>query len=257
MTYLSFAPEGLREAFITGGLSPIGRPVDDVYAATCGPLIEKNRAYFERYPDDRARVRRHPPPPRRRGRPAPVRRPAHRAPVPPARAVARRQRRASSCSTTSSSCRSARGPSCTTRRTACRSAGTRSTPRSTSRRYADGVPTRWSAERTMPDEVAERAATSRPSTSSPGCGRTTAGCSPHRAAAELLAEHPWPRLYDADRLAPQRGARRRDDLRQRPVRRAAFRGGDGRRDPGPAAVGSPTSTSTTACAPTASGSSAG
>src|SRR5919107_3174901 len=34
MTYLSFAPEGLREAFITGGLSPVGRPVDDVYAAT-------------------------------------------------------------------------------------------------------------------------------------------------------------------------------------------------------------------------------
>ena len=24
---------------------------------------------------------------------------------------------------------------------------------------------------------------------------------PHRDAAELLAEHPWPRLYDADRLA--------------------------------------------------------
>ena len=34
MTYLSFAPAGLREALITGGLSPIGRPVDDVYAAT-------------------------------------------------------------------------------------------------------------------------------------------------------------------------------------------------------------------------------
>ena len=34
MTYLSFAPEGLREAFITGGLSPIGRPVDDIYGAT-------------------------------------------------------------------------------------------------------------------------------------------------------------------------------------------------------------------------------
>src|SRR3954469_5941796 len=28
MTYLSIAPEGLREAFITGGLAPIGRPVD-------------------------------------------------------------------------------------------------------------------------------------------------------------------------------------------------------------------------------------
>src|SRR5262245_42254607 len=31
MTYLSIAPEGLAEAFLTGGLSPIGRPVDDVY----------------------------------------------------------------------------------------------------------------------------------------------------------------------------------------------------------------------------------
>jgi pimeloyl-ACP methyl ester carboxylesterase len=30
MTYLSFAPAGLREAFITGGLAPIGRPIDDV-----------------------------------------------------------------------------------------------------------------------------------------------------------------------------------------------------------------------------------
>ena len=32
MTYLSLAPDGLREAFITGGLPPLGRPVDDVYA---------------------------------------------------------------------------------------------------------------------------------------------------------------------------------------------------------------------------------
>src|SRR5262249_39759770 len=40
MTYLSFAPAGLREAFITGGLSPIGRPIDDVYAATWRRAIE-------------------------------------------------------------------------------------------------------------------------------------------------------------------------------------------------------------------------
>jgi hypothetical protein len=50
MTYLSFAPDGLREALITGGLSPIGRPIDDVYAATWRRTIEKNRAYFQRYP---------------------------------------------------------------------------------------------------------------------------------------------------------------------------------------------------------------
>ncbi|MBA3852153.1 MAG: alpha/beta fold hydrolase, partial [Chloroflexi bacterium] len=57
MTYLSIAPEGLREAFITGGLSPVGRPVDDIYGATYVRLIKKNRAYFERYPGDRGRTR--------------------------------------------------------------------------------------------------------------------------------------------------------------------------------------------------------
>src|SRR3954463_6569076 len=57
MTYLSIAPDGLREAFITGGLAPIGRSVDDIYGATYVRLADKNRGYFERYPDDRARTR--------------------------------------------------------------------------------------------------------------------------------------------------------------------------------------------------------
>src|SRR5689334_5309361 len=57
MTYLSTAPEGLREVFITGGLAPIGRPVDDIYRATYVRLVDKNRAYDERYPGDRARAR--------------------------------------------------------------------------------------------------------------------------------------------------------------------------------------------------------
>lgn len=57
MTYLSFFPDALREVYITGGLSPIGRPVDDVYAATYARQAERNVAYFERYPEDRARVR--------------------------------------------------------------------------------------------------------------------------------------------------------------------------------------------------------
>src|SRR5262249_15977765 len=46
-----------REALITGGLSSVGRPVDDVYAATWVRAIEKNQAYFRRYPGDRDRVR--------------------------------------------------------------------------------------------------------------------------------------------------------------------------------------------------------
>jgi len=57
MTYLSFFPESLSEAYITGGLSPIGRPVDDVYGATYARMVERNLDYFARYPDDRARVR--------------------------------------------------------------------------------------------------------------------------------------------------------------------------------------------------------
>jgi pimeloyl-ACP methyl ester carboxylesterase len=56
-TYLSFAPEGLREAFITGGLPPIHHHPDDVYRATYPRVREKNRLYFERYPEDAQRVR--------------------------------------------------------------------------------------------------------------------------------------------------------------------------------------------------------
>src|SRR5262249_36284079 len=55
-SYLSLAPEGLREAFLTGGLPPLGRPVDDVYALTYRRILERNRRYYERYPEDRERV---------------------------------------------------------------------------------------------------------------------------------------------------------------------------------------------------------
>jgi pimeloyl-ACP methyl ester carboxylesterase len=55
--YLSAAPGSLREAFTTGGLPPLDRPVADIYAATYRRLRAKNRLYFERYPDDQARAR--------------------------------------------------------------------------------------------------------------------------------------------------------------------------------------------------------
>jgi pimeloyl-ACP methyl ester carboxylesterase len=55
-TYLSLAPERLAEAFVTGGLPPVGRPVDDVYTATWARTLERNRRYYERYPGDRDRV---------------------------------------------------------------------------------------------------------------------------------------------------------------------------------------------------------
>jgi pimeloyl-ACP methyl ester carboxylesterase len=57
LTYLSFFPDGLAEAFFTGGLPPVGRPTEDVYRATYERVRERNRRYYERYPADRERVR--------------------------------------------------------------------------------------------------------------------------------------------------------------------------------------------------------
>ena len=36
LTYLSFAPDGLKEALITGGVPGIGTPVDDIYTRHVG-----------------------------------------------------------------------------------------------------------------------------------------------------------------------------------------------------------------------------
>jgi pimeloyl-ACP methyl ester carboxylesterase len=58
LTYLSFAPEGLREALITGGLAPLTGPADDVYRATFQRVAERNAEYFSWYPEDRAVVER-------------------------------------------------------------------------------------------------------------------------------------------------------------------------------------------------------
>lgn len=50
--YLSAAPEALREAIITGGLPPLDHSADQVYRATYRRVIEKNRLYYKRYPED-------------------------------------------------------------------------------------------------------------------------------------------------------------------------------------------------------------
>ncbi|WP_228943436.1 alpha/beta fold hydrolase [Nocardioides sp. Leaf374] len=56
--YLSVAPGSLAAGYFTGGLPPVARPVDDVYAATYPTVLERNRLFHERYPADRDRVRR-------------------------------------------------------------------------------------------------------------------------------------------------------------------------------------------------------
>ena len=198
ITYLSIAPEGLREAFITGGLSPIGRPVDDIYGATYRQLIKANERYFERYPDDRARVDRI----LRRLEDEDIRLPSGD------RLTARRFRQLGLWLGSSvgfeqlhhvlelpfgslaflhdaqDGVEFERNPIYATLHESS---------------YADGVPTRWSADRLLPAEVGERGYFTAEHVF-PWMWEDYAGLRPQQAAAALLAEHPWPRLYDADRL---------------------------------------------------------
>jgi pimeloyl-ACP methyl ester carboxylesterase len=57
VSYLSAAPGGLREAFITGGLPGLSASADDVYRLTYTVVAAKNRAHYDRYPQDVARAR--------------------------------------------------------------------------------------------------------------------------------------------------------------------------------------------------------
>lgn len=62
LTYLSFAPEGLKEVLITGGLGPLTGPADQVYEATFARLRARNAEYFAKYPSDQnilAKMMRH------------------------------------------------------------------------------------------------------------------------------------------------------------------------------------------------------
>ncbi len=200
LTYLSIAPEGLREALITGGLAPItGRPVDDVYAATWERLREANRRYFDRYPDDRARVREA----HRRIEAEDVRLPSGD------RLTVRRFRQMGMWLGDSAglellhhvlelpfgspaflhdvegAVRWARNPLYATLHESS---------------YADGGATRWSAHRLTPDWLEGSEAFTAEHVF-PWMFEEYGLLRPHRDAAGLLAEHVWPRLYDQAVLA--------------------------------------------------------
>jgi pimeloyl-ACP methyl ester carboxylesterase len=195
MTYLSIAPQGLREAFITGGLAPVGRPVDDIYGATYVRVIEKNRAYFERYPEDRARAREI----FRRLTATDVRLPSGD------RLTPGRFRQLGLWLGDSAGCELLHHvlelPFGSNAFLADAENGVRfqrnpiyATLHESS--YADGVATRWSAARLLPDAIeAEGYFTGEHVF--PWMWEEYAALRPHRGAAEILAEHPWPRLYDA------------------------------------------------------------
>lgn len=57
ITYLSFHPEGLREAFLFGGLQPLATSPDPVYKQLYEKVIQRNAAYYEKYPMDIPKVK--------------------------------------------------------------------------------------------------------------------------------------------------------------------------------------------------------
>ncbi|KXT03144.1 hypothetical protein AC578_7729 [Pseudocercospora eumusae] len=56
ITYLSFYPQGLRESFIFGGLQPLVKNPDEVYRHCYRKVAERNRAYYNKFPEDIERV---------------------------------------------------------------------------------------------------------------------------------------------------------------------------------------------------------
>ena len=199
MTYLSIAPEGLREAFLTGGLAPIGRPIDDVYSATYRRVIEWNERYYARYPEDRARVQAI----HERLDDAPFLLPSGD------RLTSRRFRQIGLWLGDSAgwellhhvlelpmdspgfghdvegAVRFNRNPLYATLHESS---------------FADGVATRWSADRLLPDEIRDGVAFTAEHVY-PWMFDDYGPLRAHKAAAGILAEHPWPKLYDAAQLA--------------------------------------------------------
>jgi pimeloyl-ACP methyl ester carboxylesterase len=199
-TYLSLAPEGLREAFITGGLPPIARHVDEVYNVTYALQRERNRRYYERYPADRERVL------ALQGRLD-----AEHVRLPDGdRLTARRFRQAGGLIGMSDGLEAlhyllelpvdspafghdmaaaigfSRNPIYAVLHEAC---------------WADGGATRWSAQRTMPAEFSEQPELLTGEHVFPWMFEDIGALAPLQAAAELLAQREWPRLYDEDVLA--------------------------------------------------------
>jgi pimeloyl-ACP methyl ester carboxylesterase len=201
LNYLSRAPEGLREAFFTGGLPPVGRPVDDVYRATFERVLERCRRYYELFPEDRDRVREI----HERLETEEVRLPSGD------RLTSRRFRVLGHLlgahdgserlhytiehpfgspgfvhDVEDETIGFGRNPLYAAVHEAC---------------YADGGPTRWSAQRVQPAEYADDPTLFTGEHVFPWMFEEYGAIAPLREAAELLAERDWPRLYDADRLA--------------------------------------------------------
>ena len=198
--YLSLAPGSLREAFITGGLPPIGRPPDEVYTATYLRVLDRNRQYYDRYPGDRDRVRGL----HKRLEEEDLRLPSGD------RLTGRRFRQLGQMLGMSDGAEHLHyilelpADSPAFRHDVEAGTGFARNPLYAivhESSYADGWPTRWSAERLLPSEFATSPELFTGEHVFSWMFEDYGALAPLKEAAEILAEHKWPKLYDATTLA--------------------------------------------------------
>jgi pimeloyl-ACP methyl ester carboxylesterase len=195
LAYLSQAPAGLREAMFTGGLPPIGRHPDEIYRATYARVLERNRRYYDRYPEDRERFL-------AARDTAPVLASGDRL------SHARLRQIGSLLGASDGAERvhailelSAQSPAFAHDAEAIGFARNPIYAILHESSYADGHVTGWSAQRTMPAVYADDPTLMTGEHVYPWMFKEMKALVPLREAAELLAQHEWPRLYDLDVLA--------------------------------------------------------
>ncbi len=201
LRYLSVAAASLREVYFTGGVPPVGRPVDEIYAATYTTMLERNRRYYGRYPRDRHRVRAL----HDRLDAGDIRLPNGDV------MTSRRFRQLGNALGMSDGAerlhylleRDPRSPAFVHDLAAMAPFQGRNPLYAAVHEacYADGEATRWSAHRVMPDEFRSDVTLFTGEHVFPWTFDDDSQLAPLRAAADLLAERRWPALYDAAALA--------------------------------------------------------
>ena len=200
LRYLSAAAHGVEKALFTGGLPTVGPGMDEVYRTTWAGMVERSERYWARFPGDRDRFRR-----------LADAAAAGTLCVPGGRAVGVESlRRLGHLLGASQGAErlhllleldpaspafahdlaaalpfSGRNPLYAVIHESC---------------WADGVATRWAADRTMPNEVAEDPTLLAGEHVHRELFAEDPELAPWAEAADLLAEHGWHRLYDEQAL---------------------------------------------------------
>lgn len=198
--YLSAHAEALAEAYFTGGLPPVGRAPEEIYARTYDALRAKSLAFYRRYPQARGRVRE-------------LIAACERGEVvlPGGEVVSPRRLRTLGHRLGGSGGAEAlaylfdldhRSPAFAYDLRDSLPFDGRNPLYAVVHEssYADGFATQWAADRAFPDDFAADDTLLTGEHLYPWHFEESGELAPYREVAEIIARHPWPKLYDADAL---------------------------------------------------------